>query len=274
MHEESWLDVNGEKIFYRKMGSGIAVVLVHGFAEDGNIWDKQVDALKNNFQLIIPDLPGSGKSVNRHRAPVIGLPPTIDVYADYIKAILDAEKIKSCIIIGHSMGGYITLAFAEKYPGMLKGFSLFHSTAYSDSEEKKTMRGKSIGFIQKHGASEFIKQSAPNLFSDHTKKNHPEMIEELIHKYDNFNPAALVSYYEAMMQRPERMNVLRDFKGSILFIVGENDNAVPLQQSLMQSHIPGISYIHILKNAGHMGMWEVPDDVTIFLTAFIKNAAL
>lgn len=273
MQEEKWLDANGAKIFYRKTGIGMPIVLVHGFAEDGNIWRKQVDALNKYFQIITPDLPGSGKSVCGHQ-PSSVFPNKVDDYADCIKAILDAEEIKSCIMIGHSMGGYITLAFAGKYAKTLKGFGLFHSTAYADSEEKKTTRKKSIDFIQKHGARDFIKQSAPNLFSYNTKKNHPEMVEELICTYDNFNPDALVSYYEAMIQRPDRTSVLRSFKAPILFIIGENDNAVPLEHSLQQSYIPGISYIHILENVGHMGMWEATDEVNNFLTFFIKNTAL
>ena len=176
-------------------------------------------------------------------------------------------------MVGHSMGGYITLAFAEKYPENLSAFGLFHSTAYADSEEKKTIRKKSIDFIIKNGAAEFIKQYTPNLFSDHTKRDHPEMVEEFIRMYDNFNPSSLVSYYEAMMQRSDRSNVLRNFGGPILFIIGENDNAVPFEHSLQQSHIPELSYIHILKNAGHMGMWEASDEANNYLTAFIKNAA-
>jgi len=85
MLEETCLSLNGEKIFYRKIGNGIPIVLVHGFAEDGNIWDRQVDTLKDYSQLIIPDLPGSGKSVSVHSIPYES---TIDDYADCIKAIL------------------------------------------------------------------------------------------------------------------------------------------------------------------------------------------
>ncbi len=274
MAVENWLAVNGKKIFYKKIGTGKPLALVHGFAEEGGIWDKQIDSLKNNFTLIIPDLPGSGKSDNMNRPTASNPVTTMDEYADCIKAILEAEKIKSCVMIGHSMGGYITLAFAEKHTDMLNGLGLIHSTAYADTEEKKAVRKKSIQFIRAQGASEFIKQSAPNLFSAYTVKNHPEMIEELINKYDNFNPDALVFYYEGMMQRPDRTDLLRQFNRPILFIMGENDNVVPLEQSLRQSHIPGLSYIHILENVGHMGMWEATEDVNNFLTAFIKNAAL
>jgi pimeloyl-ACP methyl ester carboxylesterase len=261
-------------IFYRTEGKGQPVIFLHGFAEDGTIWDKQVEFLERSVLLIIPDLPGSGKSIidDDEQLPTAnGHPITIEDYANCINAILDAEQITTCIIIGHSMGGYITLAFAEKYPDKLKAFGLFHSTAYADSEEKKTMRRKSIEFIRKHGAAEFIKQSTPNLFLDLYKDQHPEIIEELIERYNNFKPDALVSYYEAMIQRPNRTTVLQNFKGPILFIIGEKDNAVPLGHSLEQSHLPGLAYIHILENAAHMGMLEETGEVNKFLLSFIKN---
>jgi len=263
------------KIFYKTEGKGEPVIFIHGFAEDGSIWDKQVEFLKNYFLLIIPDLPGSGKSVinneEKNLATANSQPLTIEYYADCIKEILNEEQIANCIIIGHSMGGYIALAFAEKYPENLMAFGLFHSTAYADSEEKKTIRKKSIEFINKHGASEFIKQSTPNLFSLVFKEKHPEIIEELIERYDNFNARSLVSYYETMMQRPDRTTVLQNSKKPVLFIIGEKDNAVPLDHSLKQSHLPQISYIHILEDAAHMGMFEETKRVNTLLLSFIKN---
>lgn len=256
------------KIFYRTEGKGEPIVFIHGFAEDGTIWNNQIEFLQQYFLLIVPDLPGSGKSITLSTDN--NQLSTIEYYADCIKQILTEEKISSCIIIGHSMGGYIALAFAEKYPENLKAFGLFHSTAFADSEEKKTMRRKSIDFINKHGVAEFIKQSTPNLFSASFKEKHPEIIEELIHRYDNFNTVSLVSYYEAMMQRPDRTTVLENFKKPVLFIIGEKDNAVPLDQSLKQSHLPQISYIHILENAAHMGMFEETKRVNTLLLSFIK----
>jgi pimeloyl-ACP methyl ester carboxylesterase len=266
-------------IFYRTEGTGNPVVLIHGFAEDGTIWDNQIEFLKNYFLLITPDLPGSGKSfINNNEdkflSTVSSQLATIEYYADCIKAILEEEKISNPVIIGHSLGGYITLAFAEKYPFSLKAFGLFHSTAYADSEEKKNTRRKSIEFIRKHGAAEFIKQSMPNLFSDVFKQQHPGIIEELIKRYDNFNAGSLVSYYEAMILRPDRTAVLQNFKGPVLFIMGEKDNAVPLEQSLKQCHLPGLSYIHIPENTAHMGMLEATKSVNTFLLSFIKNVAV
>ena len=255
-------------LFYRVEGAGIPVMLIHGFAEDGGIWKSQVDHLKKDFLLIIPDLAGSGHSAVQDPRQ---LPATIDDHAGLLKAILQTEGITRCVVIGHSMGGYVALALAEKYPDFVAAIGLFHSTAYADSEDKKAARAKGISFIRKHGAPVFIRQTAPDLFSETTQNQKPEIISGLIDKYDNFNANSLVSYYEAMIGRPDRTAVLRHFPGPVLFICGENDRAVPLEHSLQQSYIPDLSYIHILDQVGHMGMLEAPFQVNDLLSAFIKN---
>lgn len=104
-------------------------MLIHGFGEDAAIWNNQTEYLKDKFQLIIPDLPGSGKSEMTDDMSMEGM-------AEVIHSIIRQEDIDACTVIGHSMGGYITLAFAEKYPDYLSAFGLFHSTAYADSDEK------------------------------------------------------------------------------------------------------------------------------------------
>lgn len=266
-------------ISYQIHGEGIPVVLIHGFAEDRNVWKYQTKSsspesplpsfergIKGECKLIIPDLPGSGKSGMNEDMSIEGL-------ADAVKAILDQENIADCIMIGHSMGGYVTLAFAEKYPELLKAFGLFHSTAYADTEEKKNTRRKSIEFIQKHGSYEFLKQSSPNTFSNAFKEMHPEKVEELMNDNKNFNPEALITYYKAMMQRPDRTQVLKNSPYPVLFIIGQHDNAVPLNDSLQQCHMPASSYIYILKDSGHMGMWEEPAEANQILSQFIKDVS-
>jgi len=242
-------------------------MLIHGFAEDGTIWKEQVNHLENNFRLIIPDIPGSGKSM------MINADAGIEDLAGCIKAILDNEKIEACIMIGHSMGGYIVLAFAEKYPQLLKGLGLFHSTAYADSDEKKDTRRKGITFIRQYGAAAFIEQSTPNLFSERTKKQNPRLITELIDRYSNFDPVSLISYYEAMIQRPDRTHILKTFQHPVLFIMGEEDKAVPLQHSLEQCHIPQLCFIHISENTAHMGMMEDVPLSTLFVERFLEQAS-
>src|SRR3954464_11833402 len=158
--------INGKKIFYRSKGKGPAIVLLHGFAEEGSIWKQQFDIFTNH-RLIIPDLPGSGGSEITDDMSIDGMAVTINEF-------LKASGIRRCILIGHSMGGYITLAYAEKFKDSLNGFGLVHSTAYPDSNEKIETRNKGISFIEQQGAYEFLKISIPNLYSPITKKMHPQ----------------------------------------------------------------------------------------------------
>lgn len=253
-------------IFYRITGKGKPVVLIHGFGEDGNIWDKQVDFLQDQFQLIVPDLPGSGKSGVISSQSAVGM----EEYAEIIKAILVEEKIEKSTMLGHSLGGYITLAFAEKYPDMLSSFGLVHSTAFADSEEKKAARLKSIEFIKKYGAYDFLRTTIPGLFSKQWSQDHLPEIETLVEKGKNFSSEALVQYYQAMINRPDRTAVLKNFSKPILFIIGEHDNAVPFDQSLQQCYLPVQSHIHILRNSAHMGMWEETEATNNFLLGFLQ----
>ncbi len=251
------------KIFYRTIGKGKPVILIHGFGEDGDIWNKQVGFLKGQFQLIIPDLPGSGHSELIKDMSIEGM-------AEIIKVILTEEKIEQCTLIGHSMGGYITLAIAEKYPELLSSFGLVHSSAFADSEEKKSARLKSIEFINKNGAYDFLRTAIPGLFGKHWSAAHQLEIERLAEKGKNFSKEALVQYYQAMIGRPDRTHILKTFPRPILFIIGQHDNAVPFSQSLQQCYLPGQSHIHILRNSAHMGMWEETTPLNNFLLGFLQ----
>lgn len=258
-----YLLYQNKKIFYRIAGSGKPVLFIHGFGEDGEVWNNQLGLISSNpFQFIIPDLPGSGKSELIDNMSMEGM-------ADVILSIIRQENITHLTIIGHSMGGYILLAFAEKYPKYLNAFGLYHSTAYADSEEKKAARRKGIDFINEHSAFEFLKTSTLNLFSPKTKDTKAQLVNEFIESLSNFSSAALVSYYHAMIYRPDRTIILKEAKIPILFIMGEYDNAIPLNDCLQQCHLPEKSYIHILFQSGHMGMLEETEKANRALKDFL-----
>jgi pimeloyl-ACP methyl ester carboxylesterase len=270
--EQKEITIKGKKLFYRCQGEGAVVVLLHGFGEDGTVWQNQYKAFPD-LKLIIPDLPGSGRSDMIEDMSMEGLAESIKTLIEHETASLFFKEGEphSVILIGHSMGGYITLAFAEKYHHMLRGFGLFHSTAYADSEEKKQIRQKGIDFIKSHGAIEFLKTSIPNLFSPVTKEKNPQLIEEQINGSHNFSAAALVSYYVSMINRPDRTQVLKQTHLPVLFVFGKYDTAVPLKDGLEQSYLPELSYIHILNESGHMGMIEERVEADRLLKDYIAS---
>jgi pimeloyl-ACP methyl ester carboxylesterase len=255
-----------KKIFYRISGQGNPVLLLHGFGEDGRIWRHQEEKLKENNLVIIPDIPGSGQS------ELIEEIESLEDYAEIIKAIADKEILnhhKNFTLIGHSMGGYITLAFAKKYPHLLNSFGLFHSSAFADTISKIETRKKSIDFIQSHGSAGFLKTSIPNLFYEENQQLHPEFIENLLSIASTISKDELIQYTKAMMERPDNRDVLRSFSKPILFIIGMHDTAVPLELSLQQCHLPINSTVHFLQNSGHMGMWEEQELSTKYLLQFL-----
>lgn len=255
-----------KKTFYRYTGNGTPVILIHGFGEDSRIWNDIANHLEEKYRLIIPDLPGSGQSEMIDDMSIEGM-------AEVIHAIIHEEEIEACPVIGHSMGGYITLALAEKYYNHVSAFGLFHSTAYADSEEKKATRKKGIEFILQHGAFEFIKATTPNLFSQRSKDEMPQMVAAFIAEQSNHDPAALVAYYNAMMARPDRTDVLQSTAVPVLFIMGKYDAAVPIDDVLKQCQLPEKSYIHILQNAAHMGMMEEKDKCNVILEKFLLETS-
>jgi pimeloyl-ACP methyl ester carboxylesterase len=257
------------KIFYRTIGAGKPVVLIHGFAEDGDVWTNQIEFLKDHFYLIIPDLPGTGKSEMINDMSIEGMSETIKALIDFELQfpLQGAERVS---MAGHSMGGYITLAFAEKYPAMVISAGLVHSAAFADSEEKKANRLKSIEFVKKNGAYEFLKAVITDLFTEDWASANQEIVDRQIEKSKDFTDEAIIAYYHAMINRPDRTHVLKSFPKPILFIIGEHDKAIPFEQSMQQCYLPNLSYVDILRNSAHMGMFEEADKVNEVLLGFLK----
>jgi len=246
--------------------SGVAlkkvVVLIHGFAETHEIWSQQRDYLSEEFYVITPDLPGSGSTP-------LTASPSIESMADAVYNLLKAADISEAVIIGHSMGGYVALALAEKYPAMVKGLGLFHSTAAADSEEKKEGRRKSIAIIEQYGGEAFIRQALPAMFSPAYKKQYPGEVEAYVNAGTRCSSASLIAWYNAMIKRPDRTAVLSSLNVPVLFVIGKDDTAVPLEGVLPQVSKPKTSSIYIFENTGHMGMWEVPEASRRLLKEFI-----
>jgi len=258
--------ING--IHYVITGKGHPVVLLHGFGEDSSIWDNQVEFFKNKYRIIVPDLRGSGQS---ELLPNEDL--SIESMANDVKLILDAEEIKTCVLFGHSMGGYITLAFAEMFPEKITGFGLIHSTSFADSEEKKIARKKGIEFIEQNGSSAFLRATIANLYGEKFKTASQEIFNHLLEKSLVIKKETLIAYYEAMMMRKDRTDILKKTKIPVLIFIGEEDKAVSPEDALYQSSLPAKCQVRLFQGIAHTGMWESPEvlnkEIHIFLNTIV-----
>lgn len=262
-------EFDNRQMGYVKTGTGPAVVLLHGFGEDHHIFNSTISILEKKYTVYAPDLLGTGISPINVNEPITNF--SIEYLADSIAALLQHEKIENCTLLGHSMGGYVTVAFAKKYPQYLKGFGLLHSTALPDTPIKIENRTRGISFIQKFGAATFLETTAPNLFGTHTQKNDQQLITEFIQSIPVFSNEALSHYYQAMMARPDLTSVLETTSLPVLFILGDQDMPVALEDTLPQTKMPQTAYLYVLENCGHMGMLEQPINFNTAVLDFLDK---
>jgi len=263
------LRINSGILTYECIGKGVPVMLVHGFGEDGYVWNEISNALSAEYQIIIPHLKGSYLSPIENLSLVDNI--TMESMAEDLHKILEAEKIDQVIILGHSMGGYITLAFAEKYEERLHAFGLINSTSYADSDTKKEARLKSIDFLKNHTTQSFLEIATPNLFGAPFKTNHSEKINELIQRASQITEASMMAYLRAMRKRKDRTDILKKTSKPVFFCIGMQDNAVNPEDAISQSKIPAKSRTLILEDTGHQAMMEEPDRLINAIIKFIKN---
>lgn len=256
------INFNEQKINYSARGKGATIVFLHGFCEDSSVWDDFISVFKYN-KIIRIDLPGFGSS-----EPIAN--PSVELFADVVKSVLDHLEIKKCTLIGHSMGGYVSLAFAKKYESSLNGLGLFHSFPYADSEEKKAGRMKSIEFIKKNSHFHYVKQLFPNLFPTAFLSSNNFLVNKMIHRASSFPQAGIIGGLEMMKNRPDNSEVLEGIKYPVLFIIGKDDEVVPFDKSMEQTALPNIAHIHVLEGVGHMGMFEATKETRKIIKQFVK----
>lgn len=253
-----------QPLYYRDLGQGDLVVLLHGFGESGSLWNGQLDWMQQACRVLVPDLPGSGASGLHANL-------TIESVAGAVATMIAAEAGgKLVTVIGHSMGGYVALALAEQNPDQLSKLGLFHSTAYADTPARVEVRKKAIDFIRNHGAHAFLESFVPNLFSAATKQRNPGLVASFFEEVKGCDAATLIASHQAMMQRPDRAAVLSAFEGPVLFMIGKNDALIPYTDVLKQTYLPCISHIHLLQECGHMAMLEDPGQTRRALEDFLS----
>jgi pimeloyl-ACP methyl ester carboxylesterase len=237
-------------IRYSDSGSGNPVILLHGYLESLDIWDSFALKLAEQYRVIAVDLPGHGES---------GIFSTIDtmaVMADAVKHVLDHLNIGRAVLIGHSMGGYATLAFEEIFPEITLGYVLFHSHSMADQEDKKINRDREIALVKAGKKMQFIDVNIPNAFASANLKIFAQQVDRAREIARNTPDQGLICALEGMKTRPDRQNVLKESTVPVLIVAGRNDNYIPF--SVYEHHftLAPDTDILILEKSGHMGFIE------------------
>jgi pimeloyl-ACP methyl ester carboxylesterase len=240
----------GGQINYQVEGRGYPVLLLHGFCEDSQMWEEfKTDLLEEKFKVLRIDMPGFGQS---------DLLPELSIkkMAEVVNAVIEELNIEKFVFVGHSMGGYVGLAYAEYFAERLNGLCLFHSHPYADTAEKKELRYKSIEFIKRQGHILFVKQLIPNLFTAKFARSNAFLLEKLIFRSTRFAGESIMAAQAAMAERPDRSHVLAGLTIPVQFFIGMEDTAIPKDKSEAQTQLPPLADIHFLNKTAHMGMFE------------------
>jgi pimeloyl-ACP methyl ester carboxylesterase len=244
-------------------GQGKPLILIHGFCESEEMWITFSEELAKTHTVYCIDLPGFGKSpLNQDHI-------SLEEVAVMLQEWMEENGISHPTVIGHSLGGYVTLALAELMGNSLAAFGLFHSTALPDDAEKKKTRNKTITFIKKHGVDKFMDSFVPPLFSEQHRITLKDKIEDLTALGKKSSKKSVLAYLAAMRDRKDRLEVWKNFHGKKLMIAGTLDGAVKIEGSRL--HKPFTENYFELQDVGHMGMFEAEEKTLMIIKDFLNK---
>jgi pimeloyl-ACP methyl ester carboxylesterase len=256
-----------EKIVFSDTGKGRAVVLLHGFLGSHKIWEKTINNLSKSYRVIAIDLPGHGDS------PCFGYVHSMELMAKCVKTVMDFLRLKKYVIIGHSMGGYAALAFADLFPDALKGLCLYHSSGYADTEEKKTDRMRAVKAV-KANRNIYTKQTIKNLFATKNLKYLKEEVAFATSIAKSTSQRGIIAALYGMKDRPSRDIILGLVEYPVMMVIGELDNVLPPLPLKEQAATIRNQFIVNLEHDGHFGFLESPrqshNELRIFLRKCYK----
>jgi pimeloyl-ACP methyl ester carboxylesterase len=253
-----------KNIFFTDEGSGKTIVFLHGFTESLKIWTGFATLFAKKYRVITIDLPGHGKS------DCVAAVHTMELMADVVCAVLKKQKAGKCLMVGHSMGGYVTLAFAAKYPKMLSAFCLFHSHIFADTQAEQENRNRTIAVVNRDKFS-YVAQFIPSLFPVEVHKKFSKQIQRLIQRASKMEKEGVVAALEGMKVRKDQSEVLDKTALPVLFILGLKDSRAPVARLWEMISRPAVSEILLLRDCGHMGYIEEPEKTFDALMGFARK---
>lgn len=250
-------------------GKTPALVLLHGFCEDQRMWHAWRRPLAEEYHILCPDLPGCGKSDALKDGFSLS-----DVAQELHRWLSETvEDDQPVVLVGHSLGGYVALAMLEQKPERFAGFGMFHSTAYADTEEKRQSRNNVISFVEKYGVAKFAESFVPQLFRADNRDRLKQEVAHAVQMASETPAEMLKGYTRAMQQRPSRISVLEAYKKPILYLIGQHDTSVSLEDSKRQLIHLADYEAHILQSSGHVGMYEQEKESQRIVKEFVHKIA-
>ena len=249
-------------ISYTDQGKGSAIVFLHGFLENQKMWDAFVPEFSKKYRIITVDLLGHGNS------EPLGYVHSMEDNADMVHAVLSELRIRKAVFVGHSMGGYVALAFAELYPEFIKGLVLLNSTSRADSDERKLNRDRAIKAVKQHYTN-FVRLSIANLFSENNRERLAEEIEMVKNEAVKTPLQGIVASLEGMKIRKDREVLLHFAPYPILLILGEKDPVLNYEETIEQ--IEGTKVVLKTFPDGHMSHIENRAELMVVLNVFFKK---
>lgn len=241
------------------------ILLLHGYLESGRIWDPFKPFLEKDFQVFAPDLPGHGK------APVAGPVHTMEIMAAAVFDLINKKGLGGFHLVGHSMGGYVALAFLEMFPEKVKSLTLLHSTCFADTDEKKKNRDREIALVKEGKKDLIVQTNIPMAFATERIEANMEYVEFAKETALRISDEGVLLVLEGMKRRPDRSHLLKNPGRPIQLIAGRKDNYIPFEvMEKMASFHPELR-LSVLEDSGHMGFLEEKDQCAKLIRAWIRE---
>jgi 3-oxoadipate enol-lactonase len=238
------INVNGVRLAYERRGTGSPLVLLHGYPLDHHLWDEVAPLLTDTFELILPDLRGFGES------STVDSFYTMEDIASDIAALLDHLEIEKTAMVGHSMGGYVALAFLRLYPERLTGLGWVSTQVLADAPDRRDGRYKSAAEVADKGIASVVETMTPKFTSD------ARLQEFARESMERQQPAGYIGALKAMAERLDSTPLLSSINIPVVIVHGDADLLIPLDRAReVKAALPNAHLVEI-HGAGHMPMME------------------
>lgn len=246
------LNYNNTNIFYESKGTGKPLVLLHGFLESSKIWKPFIPSLAVKRQVVCIDLPGHGKSGN------LGSIHTMEEMALVVKAVLDKLGIGRITIVGHSMGGYVCLAFLDHFATMVNAILLLNSTPETDTIDRIENRNRAIEMIGKN-KSAFIRMAISGLVPPKDQHKHKKELDKLKKDAVRFPTSGIIATIEGMKIRTDKTEVLKEFNRKKILVSGKEDPLMDWNRAQMIGKATNTEVVFL--ETGHLSYLEEPSEI-------------